>query len=50
VGCGSNRIAAERKRKLRGALKDAPRVIPRRNRELNHLVKLHDSIYRRRSG
>ena len=34
--------------KLRGALKDAPRVIPRRYRELDLEVELHDSIYRRR--
>ena len=37
-------------KKLHGALKDAPRVTPRRYRGLDLEVELHDSIYRRRPG
>jgi hypothetical protein len=42
-GC---RWAQAEAKSFRGALKDAPRVIPRRYRELDLEVELHDSIYR----
>jgi len=49
---GSNRVAAEckRKRKALRALKDAARVKPSRDHELNQKVELQDSIYKGRPG